>query len=444
MSAKKNTDFPPNYNIVFILFIVAITISLLFYLFPIHRLQHASQEVKKVYFADNITEAHEKIIDRFNRKHAGEIEIVPVNLPFSKFNTNERKELIARTLRNKTNRIDVFTVDQIWVPRFAKWAEPLSRYFTKKERDEILEPALKTCYFNESLVSIPLHIDIGLLYYRKDLIGKLKNSSEIERQLKESITWDEFIKLRGQFGTNTPYYVFQGDDYEGLVVNFLEILNSMGGQLFTDGLTNINRPIVRQGCQLMVDLIHTHKISPIVVTKFNESDSYDYALKNSIPFFRGWPSFRKEMLNHTLGQKLMPDIGVAIMPHVAGHAPSPMIGGWNLMISRHSANKDEAVLFLKYILSDEAQEILCRTAGYLPILNRVYDDDSFNEINPHLQYIRKVLERGIYRFASPQYTKISDILSQYLHKALMRELSVAEALDNAEKSLAQNKLVNTD
>ena len=55
----------------------------------------------KVYFADNISAAHRRPIERFNQKHLGAIEVVPVNLPFDKFSTNERKEFIARSLRNK-------------------------------------------------------------------------------------------------------------------------------------------------------------------------------------------------------------------------------------------------------------------------------------------------------------------------------------------------------
>jgi len=89
--------------------------------------------VKKIYYVDNISSAHQKIIDAFNKKYAGQIEVVAINLSFDKFSTNERKELLARYLRNKSDRIDVFAVDQIWVPRFAKWAVPLTAFILKKK-----------------------------------------------------------------------------------------------------------------------------------------------------------------------------------------------------------------------------------------------------------------------------------------------------------------------
>src|SRR5512140_3173445 len=84
-------------------------------------LSNDRQEPTRVYFADNISKAHRVIIAEFNKRHAGSIEVVPVDLPFDKFSTNERKELLARSLRSKSDKIDIFAVDLIWVPRFARW-----------------------------------------------------------------------------------------------------------------------------------------------------------------------------------------------------------------------------------------------------------------------------------------------------------------------------------
>ncbi len=88
--------------------------------------------VVRVYYADNISPAHQQIIDRFNELYRWKIEVVPVNLPFEKFSTNERKELFARSLRNKSDRLDIFAVDLIWVSSFSRWAEPLDATFSPR------------------------------------------------------------------------------------------------------------------------------------------------------------------------------------------------------------------------------------------------------------------------------------------------------------------------
>src|ERR1039457_1467257 len=186
---------------------------LILYVFPTYNLNERSAEKSvKIYFADNISPAHQKIIDIFNKKYKGQIEVIPINLPFDKFSTNDRKELLTRYFRSKSDRIDVFSVDQIWVPRFTRWAIPLNDYFPKSERNMILNYAIKSCYYNDTLYAIPLYLDIALMYYRKDLIGKLNDAQQIENALKKSITWKELIELRKKIKDN-PLFVFQADDY---------------------------------------------------------------------------------------------------------------------------------------------------------------------------------------------------------------------------------------
>ena len=113
-------------------------------------------DVQKVYFADHISPAHKAVIDAFNTKYKGRIEVVPVDLPFSKFSTNERKELLARSLRSKSNRLDIFSVDYIWTSRFAKWCEVLDPYFAEYAQTKIISPTIQSCISDGKIVAMPL------------------------------------------------------------------------------------------------------------------------------------------------------------------------------------------------------------------------------------------------------------------------------------------------
>ncbi len=46
-------------------------------------------KVTTLYFADNLSAAQQTIIDRFNAQYRGSLQVVPVNLPFTKFSTNK-------------------------------------------------------------------------------------------------------------------------------------------------------------------------------------------------------------------------------------------------------------------------------------------------------------------------------------------------------------------
>jgi len=45
--------------------------------------------VTTLYFADDLSAAQQTIIDRFNAQYRGRLQVVPVNLPFTKFSTNK-------------------------------------------------------------------------------------------------------------------------------------------------------------------------------------------------------------------------------------------------------------------------------------------------------------------------------------------------------------------
>ncbi len=97
-----------------------------------------SSKQKTIYFVDHISSAHQKVIDLFNEKNKGSLRVETINLSFDKFSTNERKELLARYLRSKNNRIDIFSVDQIWVPRFARWGVPIQQFLDSTEINTII------------------------------------------------------------------------------------------------------------------------------------------------------------------------------------------------------------------------------------------------------------------------------------------------------------------
>ena len=396
--------------------------------------------VAKIYFADNISAAHGNLIARFNEQYRGRIEIVPVNLPFAKFSTNERKQLLTRSFRSKTTRVDIFAVDLVWVPRFVKWAEPLSDYFPAKESSHFLPYALESCYFENKLVGIPFYIDIGLMYYRADLLRKLPDSEEIEKKLKGSISWEEFIQLgkRPELASY-PFYLFPADNFEGLICCFAEAVNSPLISIEKQNAIDLNRAQTRRGLQLLVDLVNRYRLTPRVVTEYKEVDVYQYALERDAVFFRGWPGNLRPYANAY--PEKVGSLGMAALPHFENTSSSSVFGGWNLMISKESEKKAEALEFLKFVSSKDVQQMFYKEAGYLPTNRTVYEDAAFLAANPELQYLHSLLERGMHRPSLVEYTKISDILSSYISRAIKQEMPVEAALLGAQEMIRSQKVL---
>lgn len=398
--------------------------------------------VSRLYYADNISSAHAELIKRFNLKYKGQIEVIPINLPFSKFSTNERKELLARSLRSKSDLIDVFAVDLIWAPRFAKWCLPLDLYFDSKYLKQIVPNALQSCYYEGQLVAMPLYTDIGLLYYREDLIKKFPNYRELEEKLKKSITWEELLSL-GQRASNLrdPFYIYQAKNYEGLVCNFFELLACQSGSILKGDSIELNTPEAHKAVQFLVDLVNKYKLSPPVVTTFDEYQSYIYTLDNDAVFLRGWPGFSMHYLNAVRDTSKFKFIKTAAIPHFKGTKPSAVLGGWNLMISKHSTKKWDAIKFLYFALEEENQKMLYLEGGYTPVNIAVYQDSQFINNHKELAYYKELMKDGFHRPYMADYTKISDIISYYVHLAIKNQISTTEALKKATRLINSNKFV---
>lgn len=396
--------------------------------------EYKSIEPKKIYFADNISISHKYAIEKFNELHKGKIEVVPIDLSFEKFQTNERKELLMRYLRSRSDRLDIFSIDQIWVPRFAKFVEPLSNYFTTIERENIIPNALESCYYKGQLVTVPLYIDISVMYYRSDLLKKFKDYEEIKKEIDSSITWEKFIELGGRMkALGLPFYLFQGEAFEGLMCSFIELLESQDAEIFHGDSIKLNTPQANKALQLLVDLVNKYHLTPPAVTNYKEYDTYYYFVDSGSIFLRGWPGFIKWYDERYKNKDFHNKINIAPTPHFMGGIKRSVIGGWNLMISKYSSKKSEAVEFIKFLIQEDIQKKFYELGGYLPINKNIYEDEKFLKHNPELKFYKRIFKSSVRRPFHERYTRYSDIISHYINRAIKNEISVRDALISAER-----------
>jgi len=395
-----------------------------------------ANRVAEIYYAGDISYAHQLMINEFNKEYEGKIEVIPIDLSFKEFTTNDRKELIARALRNKSDKFDLFSVDQIWIKRFAKWGESLNNYISQAEIKSMLPEPLMSCYSNDTLVALPINIDVGIMYYRVDLLEKLKSYNQIISKLDDTITWDDFIKLGQKLNSKAhPFYIFPAEDYEGLVCSYMELALAASPNIFNDNKKiNLLVPASINALQLLVNLVRQYHISPPNVLDFDETASFEYFITNNGYFLRGWPSYEKDKKNlyNFIDQEKV--LSYAPLPRLKGAPTGAILGGWNIMLSKSSRKKEAAIKFLKFIISKQAQEILYNKGGYLPILNSFYTNPDY----PKLKFFKRLIDSGIHRPFRENYTGISNILAYYIHKAVNGDMTAYQALSQA------NNIINTE
>lgn len=398
-------------------------------------------EPVRVYYADHISRAHRELITEFNRLHAGRIEVVPVDLPFEKFSTNERKELLARSLRSKSEKLDVFAVDLIWVSRFARWGEPLDAYFPPDERGKFMATALASCVVGDTLVAAPMYLDVGLLYYRRDLIRKLPDGAAVERRLKAGVTWDELEALRRRMGYDRrPFFLYPAKAYEGLVCCFLEHAVGDDSTYLGQNRLVMTEPAAKKALTRLSRFVR-EGWTPQEATGFDENQSYRYFLDHDAVFVRGWPNFIENFAGFYSDTAKLSAVERAPVPHSRGNASRSVFGGWNLMVSRASSKKAEAVEFIKFLQSPRSQRLLFERSGFIPVHAEVYRDASLIASHPELSFYHRLVQRGFHRPMIVDYTRTSDVVSHFLHRAIRGELGVDEALRQADAMVRTNTVL---
>ncbi len=376
------------------------------------------------------------VISTFEKEHPG----VTVQLERLPAVTGKRRLELANALRAKSSTPDVFTMDVAWLGQFiaSGWLQPLDPYVQKDHYDlsvffqSVLNLADKQ---NGKLWALPVYIDAGLLYYRKDLLKKYGYSKPPE-------TWEQLVQMaqkiqQGERKSNPNFwgFVWQGKQYEGLVCDFLEYVYSNGGEFgyFKNGkwVPTLNKPANVQALQFMVDLIHKYKISPpSTYTDMTEEPVRIMFQQGNAAFERNWPY--AWALHNANNSPVKGKVGIAPLPHFPGHKSAASLGGWHIGINRYSKHKELAWAFIKFVESYQEQKNFAIHLGWNPGRTDVYNDPDVLKAAPYLKSLRAVFENAIPRPVVPYYPQLSKIIQKYVNAALAGEMSPQEALNKAQ------------
>ena len=139
--------------------------------------------------------------------------------------TDLRESLTTSALLSGDGAFDVVYLDVTWTPKLAAagWLRPLDDDFGEAERAELLPQAVQAGFYRGRLYRLPFRTDVGLLYYRADLLAAAGVAPpRTFAQLEETAR-------RLQSPPDRWGFLWQGAQYEGLVCVFLEVLHGHGG-----------------------------------------------------------------------------------------------------------------------------------------------------------------------------------------------------------------------
>jgi multiple sugar transport system substrate-binding protein len=150
------------------------------------------------------------------------------------WSADDQHQLYVIDLEGRSPGFHVMMLDVIWVPEFARagWLLDLSRHVGPGDLAPFFPSTVVPATWGGRVWALPWNVNVGLLYYRTDLLTR--------HGLTPPVTWDDLTSAvrRVQAGERDPRlegYLWQGKQYEGLVVNVLEAMWAAGTDLLDAG-----------------------------------------------------------------------------------------------------------------------------------------------------------------------------------------------------------------
>jgi trehalose/maltose transport system substrate-binding protein len=378
-------------------------------------------------------EFNQQVADEFTSATGIEVELIK-----GPTDATERLSQYLQYLGAGSSEIDVYQVDVIWPGMLEEHLVDLREEF-QEEVASSFEPIVRNNTVDERLVAIPWFGDAGMLYYRKDLLGKYGYTGPPS-------TWDELetmsltIQQGERDGGNPDFwgYVWQGKAYEGLTCNALEWQVSHGGGAIIepDGRVTVNNP------QAVAAFARVAKwpgfISPPGVTTYQEEEARQLFQQGNAAFMRNWP-YAYALANGP-DSPVRDKFDVTVLPSGTDGRRAAALGGWQLSVSRYSEHQPEAIQFVKFMVSREIQKRRAIAASLLPARADLYDDPDIVREIPFLPRMKEVFTNASPRPSTPSgehYNEVSSIYFQTVHGILSGQQTPENATTTIQGQLEQ-------
>jgi multiple sugar transport system substrate-binding protein len=347
-------------------------------------------------------ESMRRLVDRFQRENPG-LSVVDEYLPAS---SDQQHQFYATHLGAGSSDFDVFALDVIWTPEFARagWLLPLDGLFDAETLADFLAGPLAANTVEGTLYAAPWYVDGGVLFYRKDLLAK--HGLDPPQTLEQLVSSTRAV-LAAESDPALHGFLWQGRQYEGLVCTALEFIHGNGGRVLADGRAALNEPAAVAAMAAMRELIESG-VTPGLVTTADEEVTRNIFGSGRALYMRNWPYawtlFQRD------GSPVKDRVGVAPMPRLGGERAASTLGGWQLGVNRNSRHPEEAKRFIEFLMRPEIQEELAIAGGFKPSRRSVYERPRLVEAQPFIAELRRILERTVPRPVTPYYARITQVL----------------------------------
>ena len=341
------------------------------------------------------------LLRSFEAAHPG-VRVKGEALPWA---SDDQHQFYTINLEGQSPGFDVMMLDCIWVPEFARagWLLDLTPYLQPGELAPFFPSAVASATYRERVWALPWNFNVGLLYYRADLLTKYG--------LRPPETFEELIdQVRriqaGERDRRLDGYLWQGKQYEGLVVNVLEALWANGTQILGENGAIFPEPERAADALRFLRSLIEEGVSPAWTTAADEELSRRAFGDGHAIFLRNWP-YAMDLFEGK-DSAVRGRVAFAPLPGRARGAPGVgSTGGSHLGVSRRSRHPDLAVALARHLTSEAAQRAIALGAALSPTRQSLYHDPEITRANPAMPRLHALALAGRPRPVTPYYLLLS-------------------------------------
>jgi len=352
----------------------------------------------------------------------------------------ERLALYQQLLAARAPDIDVLQIDVVWPGILAGHLADLADA-ARGVAGEHAASLVRNSTVGGRLVAIPWFADVGLLYYRRDLLAR--HGIPVPRTWRELTAAAERIQSAQRVAGDSRLwgFVFQGRAYEGLTCNALEWLAARGAGTVIDssGRITVNTPAAERAIALAASWVGT--ISPRGVLNYTEEEARALFQSGQAVFMRNWPYARA--LLEAPGSPVRGQVGIATLPAGPDGHPAAVLGGQQLAVSRYSREPEAATALALFLASRAEQKRRAIAGGYPPTQPALYEDPDILAASPLFTVLAQALGSAVARpsaVVGPGYNRVSHAFANAVHAALAGQSDAATSLRVLERQLRRLKL----
>ena len=377
------------------------------------------------------SEARQQELQQFTQETGIRVSLLP-----SPDSARQRLILWRELLETGPSGPDVYGIDVIWPGMLSEYFVDLKPYFANEVSLQF--PAIAAGYVvDNKLVAMAYRADIGLLYYRTDLLRQYGYRDPPR-------TWDELeiMAARIQAGERAKGkkqfwgFVWQGAADEGLTCDALEWQAAEGGGriIEEDQAISVNNPQAIRAWQRAARWVGS--ISPPSIVGYEEWDALNVWVAGDAAFMRNWPTAYVD--SQAASSPIRNKFELALLP--GGQAASVgTLGGAGLAVSRSSTHPREALELVRYLCSRDVQVKRSHVLSEPPTLPELYDLPEVLGPNPRFALLSQGFQTGMVSRPSnvtgKKYQDVSDAYIQAVHSVLTQEKRAPEAAVALENEL---------